>query len=221
MSDISPFPPFDHRPFICAAWRVLKYYLRGLHHITITHPCPIPLAGPAILVCNHISGLDPVVLQSACPHLVTWMMAREYYDQPLGRWFFQRIGAIPVDRSGRDLAATRAAFRDLAAGHTLGIFPEGRIAPTPDLQPFQTGVALVAIKANVPVYPACIEGSMRNLDLLEAFLYPQRITIAFGPPVLFDRSNTSRPTINSATAAIHAAVLSLRPPPNALSPLTP
>jgi 1-acyl-sn-glycerol-3-phosphate acyltransferase len=201
---------FHPNPLIRISWRVLHYYLRGLHQITALTPCTLPLTGPAILVCNHVSGLDPPILQSACPRLVTWMMAREYYDQPALRRFFKLIGAIPVDRSGRDLAATRAAFRDLAAGNVVGIFPEGRIAPTLDLQPFQTGVALVAIKANVPVYPAYIEGSMRGLEILPAFLYPQRVTICFGPPVVFDRSDTSRATIDAATTAIRAAVLSLQ-----------
>lgn len=193
-----------------AAWRVLHFYLRGLHRITIANPCPIPPRGPAIVVCNHISGIDPVVLQSACFRLITWMMAREYYEQPLGRWFFKRIDAIPVDRSGRDLAATRAALRALEAGRLLGIFPEGHISPTRDLQPFQTGVALVAIKGGVPVYPAFIEGSTRDLEMMDAFLYPQQINVNFGPPVAFDRSDHSRAGIEAATAAIRDAVAALR-----------
>ena len=171
-------------------------------------PCTLPANGPALLVCNHISALDPLILQSACPRLIRWMMAREYYDQPALRWFLRALEAIPVERGGRDLSATRRAIRALQAGHIVGIFPEGRIETTRQIEPFQTGVALVAIKTRVPVYPAYIDGSMRGQGMLEAFIYPQQACVRFGPPVLFDRSDTSDRTVEAATAAIRAAVVS-------------
>jgi len=198
------------RPFTRGAYRLLHYYLRGCHNVTALNACTLPREGPALLVCNHISGLDPPILQAACPRLITWLMAKEYYEVRAMRWFFRRISVITVERSGRDLAATRAAMRALSGGQVVGIFPEGRLAATGDLQPFQTGVALVAIKAGVPVYPACIEGTACGAGMLEAFLYRQEVRVAFGQAVQFSRSDTSRVMIESATAAIHAAVLALR-----------
>lgn len=190
--------------------RLLQFYMRGYHSIRYLSPCTLPRQGPAILVANHISALDPFVLQSACPRLITWMMAKEYYDIPSLNWAFKIIGAIPVERSGRDLAATRAAIRALEQGHILGIFPEGRIALTREIQPLQTGVALVAIKTAVPVYPAYLDGTTRNTGMTEAFLYPQHASVSFAPPIELDRSDTSRSTIAAATDAIHATLVNMQ-----------
>src|SRR5438552_8489399 len=122
------------------------------HNLKVLTPCPIPERGGGILVCNHTSSLDPVPLQAACPRLITWMMAREYAVHFGTRWFFNAIEPILVERSGRDMAATRAALRALKNGKILGIFPEGRIEKTSELMEFQTGIALLAMKGKVPVY---------------------------------------------------------------------
>jgi 1-acyl-sn-glycerol-3-phosphate acyltransferase len=191
------------------AWRLDRYYIDGFHHIRQLTRCTLPADGPAILVCNHISGLDPAVLQAASHRLITWMMAKEYFDLPTMRWFYHAVRAIPVRRGGRDLAATRTALRVLDRGRVVGIFPEGRIAESGTILPFQTGVAMMAIRSNVPVIPAFLHGSMRDTNMLEAFLYPHHGLIAFGPPVAFDRSSTSREAIEAATEAIQRSILDL------------
>ena len=115
-----------------------------------------------------------------------------------------------MDRTGRDLTATRAALRTLAEGRVLGVFPEGRIEKTHDLIPFQTGVALMAIKTGVPVYPAYINGSQRGMSMVRAFLTPSEATIAFGPPVQFERGSTSKEALDAVTRRIQEAVEKLK-----------
>jgi len=183
---------------------------RVYHRITIHRPPRLPRRGPAILVCNHVSGLDPLLIQSVCPRLIVWMMAREYYDVKGLTWVFRAVEAIPVDRSGRDLAATRAALRALGAGRIVGIFPEGRIETDHDLLPFQTGVALIAIKTGVPVYPAYLDGTQRGREMVAAVLIPNTAHITFGPPVEFDRSSTSKEALETATEKIADAVRHLK-----------
>jgi 1-acyl-sn-glycerol-3-phosphate acyltransferase len=183
---------------------------RMYHRTYVNAPQRLPLEGPAILVCNHISGLDPLMIQSVCPRAIVWMMAREYYDIKILNWFFRTINAIPVDRSGRDLAPTRAALRALGEGRVLGIFPEGRIEETHDLLPFQTGVAMMAIKTGVPVYPAYLDGTQRRMPMLRAFLTPNEATLSFGPPVVFHRTSTSKEALEAATGRIQEAVENLK-----------
>jgi 1-acyl-sn-glycerol-3-phosphate acyltransferase len=193
--------------------RVANAILARVYHRTIVRsPHHLPRRGPGILVCNHISGLDPVLVQSVCPRLVVWMMAREYYEIRGLKWLFRTVEAIPVDRSGRDMTATRSALRALADGRILGIFPEGRIETSRDLLPFQTGVAMMAIKTGVPVYPAYMEGTQRGMDMIPAFLTPQEVTLSFGPAVEFDRGGTSHVELEAATELIQGAVWRLRPP---------
>ena len=185
-------------------------FARIYHRVNVLSPQRLPKHGPAILVCNHVSGLDPMLIQSVCPRLIVWMMAREYYEIPALKWAFKAVEAIPVDRSGRDLSATRAALRALEAGRILGVFPEGKIETTRQLLPFQTGVAMMAIKANVPVYPAYLDGTQRGKKMLQAFLYPNLASLAFGPVVEFDRSGTSKEVLQAATEQMTEAVRRLK-----------
>jgi 1-acyl-sn-glycerol-3-phosphate acyltransferase len=166
-------------------------FARIYHRVNVLSPQRLPKHGPAILICNHISGLDPMLIQSVCPRLIVWMMAREYYEIPVLRSIFKTVEAIPVDRGGRDLAATRAALRALEAGRLLGVFPEGRIETSHELLPFQTGVAMMALRANVPVYPAYLDGTQRGKSMFHAFLYPNVASLAFGPQVEFKAASTS------------------------------
>jgi 1-acyl-sn-glycerol-3-phosphate acyltransferase len=183
---------------------------RVYHRVKIHRPPHLPRTGAAILVCNHVSGLDPLLIQSVCPRLIVWMMAREYYDIKALTWVYRAVDAIPVDRSGRDLAATRAALRALEAGRIVGIFPEGRIETDRDLLPFQTGVALIAIKTGVPVYPAYLDGTQRGKEMVAAVAQPNKASITFGPAVEFDRSSTSKDALEAATQKITEAVRHLK-----------
>jgi 1-acyl-sn-glycerol-3-phosphate acyltransferase len=138
------------------------------------------------------------------------MMAAEYYQIKSIAWVFRAVNAIPVERSGRDSAALRAALRVLEKGAVLGIFPEGRISLTHEVLPFQTGVALMAIRTGVPVYPAYLEGTQRGKEMVPAFLIRNRVTLRFGPAVEFDRTSNSRQVIDDATQRIRNAVISLK-----------
>lgn len=201
----------DARPLIRLLWAANVFFARLYHRTDVISPHHIPIQGPAILICNHISPIDPFLLQAVVQkRLITWIMAKEYVT-PTTRWFFDTIEVIPVERSGRDSAPLRAAIRELQAGKVLGIFPEGRIAVSREMLPFQTGVALMAIKNKVPVYPAYIDGTQRGRDMLRAGLLRQEATLAFGPAVEFDRSSgTNRESLEAATAAMREAIERLR-----------
>jgi 1-acyl-sn-glycerol-3-phosphate acyltransferase len=189
--------------------RFVRAFTSRYHDLRVLTPCPIPEAGGAIIACNHTSSLDPVPLQAACPRMITWMMAREYANLPGLRWFLRAIEPILVERSGRDMAATRAALRALKDGKILGLFPEGRIETSHDLLEFQTGVALLAMKARVPVYPAYLDGDQRRKGMVEALLVPQRMTLAFGPAVDIDYDAEGREGLEAQTQRIRDAVAAL------------
>ena len=203
--------PAEQRLPVRALHLADRLLARVWHHTVVVRRHPLPATGPAILVCNHTSGLDPFMIQAVCERVIVWMMAKEYYEIKALAWAFRTIEAIPVDRFGRDTASVRAALRALHDGRILGVFPEGRIEPDRQLMEFQTGVALMAIKARVPVYPAFLEGTQRYKSMPAAFLWPNRATLSFGPPVEFDRKSTSKESLDEATARIKAAVEALRP----------
>lgn len=187
-----------------------RLFTRVYHHVEVRSPPQIPPSGGAILVSNHISGLDPLVIQSALNRPVVWMMAKEYYEIASLRWLFELIQAIPVQRSGRDMVAMRSAMRTLENGNILGVFPEGRIAATRELLPFQTGVALMAAKTATPIYCCALDGNSRGLEMRQAFSRRCEIKLAFGGRSEFDRCSTSREHLEAATASIKADVDALR-----------
>ena len=189
---------------------VNRVFARGYHQLEVLSPPRLPPSGAAILVCNHTSGLDPHLLQAPCKRLITWMMAREYYEIRGIKTILSNLGMIPVSRNGRDMSAMREAMRSLKNGQVLGIFPEGRIETTRELLPFQTGVAMMAIKTGVPVFPAYLDGTQRGKEMLQAFLLPQKATVAFGEEVVFNRGDDGRDSLETAIAGMRRAIESLR-----------
>jgi 1-acyl-sn-glycerol-3-phosphate acyltransferase len=203
-------PQPEDRPVVQVLRVTNMVISRFYHRAIIKTPQYLPPRGPGILVCNHISGLDPLLLQSALSRAVVWMMAAEYYRINGLNWFLRQIDAIPVDRSGRDLMATRAALRALEAGRILGVFPEGRIAATQEFLPFQVGVAMMAIKAKVPIYPAYVEGTQRGKTMVDAFRARNESVVAFGRPLVLPQESTAREDLEAATALIRQSVETLR-----------
>jgi 1-acyl-sn-glycerol-3-phosphate acyltransferase len=184
---------------------------RVYHNLEVLSPATVPRQGPAIVVCNHVSPIDPVLVQSACTYrLITWMMAKEYMELPVLGRVFRTLDVIPVDRGSRETGPLRTALRRLAEGRIIGIFPEGKISTTNDLLDFQTGVALMAIRAKVPVIPVYLDGTQRNKEMVPALIERSSSAVTFGPEVDFDRSNTSLATLEAATKKIRSAVSLLR-----------
>lgn len=197
--------------------RLTNRFLRGLniafsriyHELDVLSPQRLPKKGAGILVCNHASGLDPLLIQSVCKRMIIWMMAKEYYDLWPMSMVFHAVDAIPVDRAGRDSSATRAALRALNDGRILGVFPEGRIPTTRGLLAFQTGVALLAARTKVPIFPTYLDGTQRGKEMVPAFVFPNHATIRFGAPLFLAPEDGEREGVLAATERIRNAVQAL------------
>lgn len=194
---------------IRTAQRLNRQLTRYFHRVEVVAACTVPADGPAIIAANHISYLDPLLLQGSCPRFITWMMATDFYHLPIAHWFFKGVGAIPVQRSGRDLSATRAALRALGAAQVLGLFPEGRIAPQRQLLPFQTGVALLAARSGAPIVPVALEGTQRGQPLREALLTPQTARVAFGQPLRWPAHDPAHPDLARIADETQSAVATM------------
>jgi 1-acyl-sn-glycerol-3-phosphate acyltransferase len=162
------------------------------HQFTSDELAPLPATGPAILISNHTCGIDHLLLQAASRRVLGFMVAREYYEWRSINWLARIIGCIPVNRDGRDFAATRAAIRALKDGRVLPIFPEGTIMPTSGRQlgEMKPGTAYLAIHAQVPVVPAYIWGTPPTNEIIEALVTPSKARVFFGAPI--DLSDINR-----------------------------
>ncbi len=119
----------------------------------------LPPSGPAIVVANHISGLDPFLLIAASKRRLRFIIASEQYHRFGLTWLFRAAGCIPVDRKGKPERAFRAALKALHDGEVVAIFPHGTIHLESDPhRKLKPGAVRLAQLADCPVYPARIEG---------------------------------------------------------------
>lgn len=120
----------------------------------------VPTSGPVILAPNHLSFLDSMVLMYELPRPVTFLGKAEYLAHPVTRRLFPAAGMIPVDRSGRGVAASlRAAAKRLEAGGIVGLFPEGTRSRDGLLHDGHLGVAHLALHTGAPIVPVGIIGT--------------------------------------------------------------
>lgn len=183
-----------------AGWRVwflanvARVYIGVMLSWRANKPCPFPRDQAAIIIANHTSPVDPVLLWYR--HNIGWprhamrtigfLVAGEYVERPdIIGWVCRVMESIPVKRTGRDMGAVRQALKRLAAGKWLGIFPEGGINRTPEcgLQPGNTGVAFISLKSGVPVYPVFIHNSPRGKTMARSFFKRSRVRITYGEPI--------------------------------------
>jgi 1-acyl-sn-glycerol-3-phosphate acyltransferase len=120
----------------------------------------IPQAGGALLVSNHISYADAVLVGYATPRVVRFLMWQPIYEAPLANYFFRVLRAIPIDAASpkATVRALRAAHAELAGGELVAIFPEGFISRDGHMGPFARGFERILNGTGAPVIPIHVSG---------------------------------------------------------------
>jgi len=127
---------------------------RGLQHI--------PEEGPALLVCNHVSFVDALLIAGAVRRPIRFVTYYKIYRLPVLNFIFRTAGAVPIAGRGEDLATYEQAFariaQYLAEGELVCIFPEGKLTLDGDIDAFKSGVTTVLKQTRVPVVPLALQG---------------------------------------------------------------
>lgn len=147
----------------------------------------VPQKGGFVLVSNHSSFLDPVLLSSACPRVLNYLARDSLFKNPLFGWWLLDVGVFPVKRWSADLSAIRKSVLRLRNGRGLAVFPEGTRSPDGGIKDFSQGFALLADKAGVPIVPARITGSYRAWGKGSLMIRPVKIRVIFGERVYLDK----------------------------------
>jgi acyl-[acyl-carrier-protein]-phospholipid O-acyltransferase/long-chain-fatty-acid--[acyl-carrier-protein] ligase len=155
-------------------------------------------AGGFLLLPNHITWIDAIVLQIACPRPVRFLVYEPIYRQPMLNWIFRIFNAIPISpRHAKD--ALRAAADRIREGDIVCIFPEGELTRSGTLLRLQRGFEIIARQSGAPVVPVWLDQLWGSVFSFQGGRYfrkiPQRVpypvTVVFGEPVPPDQATVA------------------------------
>jgi 1-acyl-sn-glycerol-3-phosphate acyltransferase len=167
----------------------------------------IPEAGPALVVCNHVSYVDALVISAACRRPIRWVMDHRIFKVPLLSFFFRTARAIPIAPAKEDEQLLERAYariaEELRAGELVGIFPEGRLTPDGEMGEFRGGILRILKDSPVPVVPMALSGLWqsvfaRNREARKLF---PRVRLAVGEALRAEAVTPEK---------LHSEVLALR-----------
>jgi acyl-[acyl-carrier-protein]-phospholipid O-acyltransferase / long-chain-fatty-acid--[acyl-carrier-protein] ligase len=165
-----------------------------IYRIEVSGGGNVPLRGPALIVCNHVSYVDPFLLTAAVSRNVRFFMWRKIYEWGPLRWFFKMMGMIPIsaaDGPRRFAASMLEARRALEEGHVVAIFAEGAITRVGQTLGFKKGMEVIVKGLDVPVIPAHLDRVWGSIFSFRGgrFLWkvprqiPYPVTVSFGAPL--------------------------------------
>jgi 1-acyl-sn-glycerol-3-phosphate acyltransferase len=151
--------------------------------LSVLHLEHLP-AAPCVVVANHSSYLDGVVMCAALPPAFGFVIKREMSRVPLANALLRRIGAHFVDRGQGQQGArdTRKLLKKANSGGALAFFPEGTFSRQPGLMRFRRGAFLIAARTRLSIVPVAIRGTRQALPPGSLWLKPRRIEIELAPP---------------------------------------
>ena len=152
--------------------------------INLQHRERLPL-GACVVVANHASYLDGIVMKAALPARFSFVIKKEVSRVPLGGLLLHRIGSEFIDRFNRHAAASdaRRLMKVAESGQALVFFPEGTFVEEPGVNKFHSGAFAIAARANLPVVPVAIQGTRWMLPASRWLPRHGRVTIIVQPPI--------------------------------------
>lgn len=176
----------------------------------------IPDEGAAIVVCNHVSFMDALVMGGASPRPLRFLMDKPIYESPWLNWFFRMAGAIPVASERRDPKGMRRALdlvsKALQNGEVVMLFPEGRLTRDGHMNEFRRGIDLILKRDPVPVVPAALSGlwgswsSRYNGVPFKGIprRFRAKVCLSFGAPV--DSETVTRDSLQASVSALKISI---------------
>lgn len=180
--------------------------------LTITGTEAMPPFGPLLVASNHLSYNDAGTLVVALPRPIVFLAKKELWNNPVGRFYCDAVGAVPLDRQRGGGEALRYALEALQKDQAILMFPEGGISETGQLRRARTGLAWLALKTQAPILPVGISGS----EKFPAWRMPVplaswqvNIGTPFTPPQV--DGPITKPLLNSVTDMIMERIAALLP----------
>jgi len=153
----------------------LRYRARGMENL--------PNDSGALLVVNHQSFLDPVLVGLPLNRPISWMARNTLFHRPLLGWILRNTYVMPINREAAGTESFRLSLERMHNGYLVGVFPEGTRGQDGEIGPLKPGFIALARRAKVPVIPVGIAGSHRAMPKSAIFIRPARVRVYFGEPI--------------------------------------
>lgn len=163
----------------------LRYHAKGMERL--------PQAGGALLLINHQSFLDPLVVGVAFRRPVSFLARDSLFRVPIIGWILRNTYVMPINREAASTSSLREAIRRLNHGFYVGIFPEGTRSETGEIGPLKPGFLALMRRAKVPVHPVGVAGTFQALPRGAWFLRPVKVRVVFGEAFTAEELATSGP----------------------------
>jgi 1-acyl-sn-glycerol-3-phosphate acyltransferase len=135
-----------------------------------------------LLVANHESYLDPVLVGIACPRQLKYLAGNHLFFWPFS-WWIRALGAVPIDPERGALGGMRTTLKLLQQREAVLLFPEGTRTHDGHLRPFLPGFCLLARRTGATIVPVAIDGAFRSMPRGSSFARPHPISLEFTPSV--------------------------------------
>ncbi len=194
---------------LCPLW--FRYRARGLEQI--------PATGGCLLLINHQSFLDPLLVGLPLQRPVSFVARDNLFHVPVVGWVLRSCYVLPINRDGATTAVVRESIRRVEQGFLVGLFPEGTRSENGRLQSVKPGFLAIARRAAVPIIPVGIDGAHLAFPRGARMIWPASIRVVFGPPLptfvptageapLSDDALLAR--VTAAMQAVHASARAWR-----------
>jgi 1-acyl-sn-glycerol-3-phosphate acyltransferase len=157
------------------AWLWLDLRVYGMENV--------PATGGVLLIANHQSYLDPILVAVKLKRPVSFFAKSELFENKFFGGLIRSLHAFPVRQGAGDIGALKQAVQKLKEGHVLNVYPEGSRTEDGNLLPIQPGVALIVRRSGVPIVPVVVDGSFEVWPYSQRFPKPGRVKVMYGPPL--------------------------------------
>lgn len=184
----------------------------------------VPKDGAVLLVANHQSYLDPVLVGVRLPRPLSYIAKSELFENRHASRLLRWLNGFPVRQGTVDIGAVRETIARLRSGHALTIFPEGSRTSNGEMLPIERGVGLVVRRARVPVIPVVIDGSYRAWPMSRTMFRSRKIRLVYGAPMQISHLSEEE-ILNVIDVTLHEMQRALRQSdgraPPAVMPVSP
>ncbi len=175
------------QPVYRRSHRITTFFFNALGKLESYGSENVPMQGGVLLVSNHVSLPDPVIIGTAANRELHYMARHDVFRIPGLSWLITALNAYPVHRGAADRAALKHTLSLLKMGKAVLIFPEGTRGVGGVLGKALGGASFIAYRANVPTIPVFLKGAEQMMPRDAKWLKPAKLSVTFGQPIDFKK----------------------------------